>query len=860
MPKTTPVVFISYAHEGDLQDRVKALAAWLTDKGVQVITDHPYTNRPPEKGWRAWMQHSVEDADIVLMVCSSRYKKIFEKREILDDGGLGVTWESAIITDDLYDSKMRNRRFFPILQDGGSHKDVPRVLRDWNNGHSFPSGNDGILSLIRDEVVIPTPEVAFLHKLPGELSGSNDPRLMPISGDVIGRTDELEAVRAFLNSTVSSISVCGHVTGSGGIGKTEVCKAAIKQWLVECPNKRVFYVAISDIADTQQLLVELAKAVGLSIEDQGQIQSIEQLRSHLKSGLYYLDNLEHVAESTGGLALLRSLSQLPGIRWLASSRVVLDHAFGNSITVGRLDTDSAYTLFVRLWNGDVLSCKDDVCSFVDKELGGHPLSISLLARLGKSYSWIALKELWQKQGITLAKTRKATERLDSLEISFALTRELLSKEPGALQLWQFVAIFPEGLSENTLAVWEQLSEFPDARLALMEHNVMHLESGWVNLLPPVSKYALTSVSYSKESSLDFDWSVTREVAYEYFIRAALSGSNVVSSEQATLSRVFIAEQMWAIVRLLLMDVLTKADDLSLTHELHYLLLNIYQFNRIAGREILLKTRLLLEDGNSSQSLGDIYSRLGFIDNSLYYFNEALQLYKQEENFIGIANVHRSLGGIKLKQRNYDESRIHYVESMKFYQKEESQLGVANVLHNFGELEFRLKNCNEAKVHFEKSLKIYQDENFQIGIANVLKSLGGLESSYGNSEIALNYLNDALKLYKQEQNQLGKANVYQKQGDILLSFTDYTNALNRYNQAVKIYESEKTPLGLAITLAGVIRCNHYLDRNQKLVAFQAIKAAEASSMTYVEQYVMSVLSEVFDGNEEKLQAFLATLEK
>lgn len=93
-----PVVFISYAHEGFLQAQVKALADWLTEHQVQVITDHPYTNRPPEQGWRAWMQHSVEDADLVLIVCTERYKRLFEKREVPDEGGRGVTWESAVIT------------------------------------------------------------------------------------------------------------------------------------------------------------------------------------------------------------------------------------------------------------------------------------------------------------------------------------------------------------------------------------------------------------------------------------------------------------------------------------------------------------------------------------------------------------------------------------------------------------------------------------------------------------------------------------------------------------------------------------------------------------------------------------------
>ncbi|MEB3302354.1 MAG: toll/interleukin-1 receptor domain-containing protein [Cyanobacteriota bacterium] len=151
-----PKVFISYAHEGELVERVGELAEWLRENGVEPITDHLYPHRPPDKGWRPWMQHSIEDADVVLIVCSERYKLLFEKREdIASGGGCGVTWESAIITSDLYDSRLTNSRFFPILPDGGEHQHVPTVLKDFHNGHYFPSGNQGILALILNDSDVP---------------------------------------------------------------------------------------------------------------------------------------------------------------------------------------------------------------------------------------------------------------------------------------------------------------------------------------------------------------------------------------------------------------------------------------------------------------------------------------------------------------------------------------------------------------------------------------------------------------------------------------------------------------------------------------------------------------------------------
>jgi hypothetical protein len=104
------------------------------------------------------MQQNIEDADMVLIVCSERYKRLFERCEVVERGGYGVTWESAIITSDLYQSRLNNQRFYPILPDDGDQQHAPAMLMDWDNNHRFPSGMGRILSLIRDEVIVPAPQ------------------------------------------------------------------------------------------------------------------------------------------------------------------------------------------------------------------------------------------------------------------------------------------------------------------------------------------------------------------------------------------------------------------------------------------------------------------------------------------------------------------------------------------------------------------------------------------------------------------------------------------------------------------------------------------------------------------------------
>lgn len=151
-PKTkgTPTIFISYAHESDaLRAAVKALADWLGERGCIVHTDHLHAYRPPPDGWRTWMEQCIERADDVLVVCTPKLKARFEKTAP-PVSGFGATFEGAIVTQHIYDNAMRNTKFFPIAPDGGSHGDVPTKLRDWWNGHYFPTGNEGILRMIFD--------------------------------------------------------------------------------------------------------------------------------------------------------------------------------------------------------------------------------------------------------------------------------------------------------------------------------------------------------------------------------------------------------------------------------------------------------------------------------------------------------------------------------------------------------------------------------------------------------------------------------------------------------------------------------------------------------------------------------------
>jgi hypothetical protein len=110
-----------------------------------------------------------------------------------------------------------------------------------------------------------------------------------------GRRNERGTVRAFLENTAPDAHRHLQVTGLGGIGKTEVCKAALVDWLSSRPGEVAFYVEVPDTANAAEFLVQLGNAVGVENPT-----SFAELRPRLVAGLYYIDNVESLAEDPLG--------------------------------------------------------------------------------------------------------------------------------------------------------------------------------------------------------------------------------------------------------------------------------------------------------------------------------------------------------------------------------------------------------------------------------------------------------------------------------------------------------------------------------------------------------------------------------
>lgn len=114
MATTKPTrVFISYSHDSQShRESVLALANRLRREGIDCQLDQ-YESAPAE-GWLRWMKRQIETADFVLMICTELYEKRFAG-ESEASAGLGVNWESMVITQAIYAAANNHDKFIPLI-------------------------------------------------------------------------------------------------------------------------------------------------------------------------------------------------------------------------------------------------------------------------------------------------------------------------------------------------------------------------------------------------------------------------------------------------------------------------------------------------------------------------------------------------------------------------------------------------------------------------------------------------------------------------------------------------------------------------------------------------------------------------
>ena len=231
--KDAPKIFISYSHDSIEHKRiVRQLADTLRAQGSQCSLDQ--YEESPEEGWMAWMEKQVSNSAYVLIVCSQGYFDRFNSD--VSDLGKGVKWEGGIITQELYDSGGKNRKFIPVILNEEDKKYILRVLRPYTY---YNVGSEDGLQRLRKRVsaqpLASEPPRGKVIKFPSSKARDDDSRRFPnmstvrVSQSIAGANNvQVGVVSGSLKISTPKKPAITVLPNPGSIGSNSLLKKAVE--------------------------------------------------------------------------------------------------------------------------------------------------------------------------------------------------------------------------------------------------------------------------------------------------------------------------------------------------------------------------------------------------------------------------------------------------------------------------------------------------------------------------------------------------------------------------------------------------------------------------------------------------------
>jgi len=272
----------------------------------------------------------------------------------------------------------------------------------------------------------------------------------------------------------------------------------------------------------------------------------------------------------------------------------------------------------------------------------------------------------------------------------------------------------------------------------------------------------------------------------------------------------------------------------------------------------------------------LYNNLGLniinnhdVDSSLFYFNKALQISKQHNDF-KLHGILNNFGSYYQINKQYD-SAFHYFQLSYLLSAEQNDINVETLsLSDLGKLYFELNKIDSALYYIDLSNKIASENKFIQILANNHLTLSEIEKSRGKYKNALNhyitYTNLKDSIYN--ANVFGSINLLQRQYEV-----------NKTNQQIEELEIDRqikentiryqkiiqqiifaVLFLLAIVLAFIIYQNKKLRKAYKIIVDKNVEIIQIEEKSEENQKKPKKSALTDNAQKELLNNILNTMDK
>lgn len=286
----------------------------------------------------------------------------------------------------------------------------------------------------------------------------------------------------------------------------------------------------------------------------------------------------------------------------------------------------------------------------------------------------------------------------------------------------------------------------------------------------------------------------------------------------------------------------ETNDYENSIEVYY---KIFNLNSIAGDEVKTAQALM--------KIGLNYYMLNKYMKAKDYFERALEIFKRNQYFTGIAEALQSIALQLSHWGEYEDALKFNYEAINFWREIDNIFQIATVNYNIGIIYMELGDLTRSKECFEKSLSLFEEINSTEELINSTARIGDIHLQNNEYDEALEYYLKADMIGQQINDKSIEAETSFNLGKAYNFNGDYFKAVDYLRKSIRLNEVQGNIKALSENYAELGLVYNNIDRLDQAL-FYLKKGLEISlSLNYKYQstiyykYLMEVYSKL--GNFE-----------
>lgn len=220
-----------------------------------------------------------------------------------------------------------------------------------------------------------------------------------------------------------------------------------------------------------------------------------------------------------------------------------------------------------------------------------------------------------------------------------------------------------------------------------------------------------------------------------------------------------------------------------------------------------RIELLVMLGSIKNNMGYILRIPGKRDDSIKYYEEALQIRRKIGDKTGEAQSLNNIGMFYGRGGDLVKCLDYFKKAMVIYEIIGEKKGLAGTLMNMGHTYKLLKNDEEVMPNFTAALNIQRQIKDRYGEGHTLMNIGYYYRDKGDTEKAMQFYNESLKIMTEigsitsiAKLCLGIGHIYGVNGNYDFEFQYYIRALQQYNES-EDFNEQKLVLNTLVQFCG-----------------------------------------------------------